>query len=66
MLSGPAQGPEEREKVERHFVTGDRQIERDRQPLVGDAVIVEIVLETVGAIGQRARYWRASAPPRAW
>ena len=53
MLSGPAQGGDEREKSSVMRVAGDREIERDAQRLVGDAVIVEEIVVRIGAVGQR-------------
>ncbi len=47
----PGRGRGARE-VEAHLVTANGEIERDRQRFIADAVIVEVILETVGAIGQ--------------
>ena len=52
MLSGPAQGGEVREKSSVMAIARNRQIERDGEPALADAVIVEIILEAVVAIGQ--------------
>ena len=40
-------------EVEPHAVAADRQVERDAQRLVGDAVIVEEIVVRIGAVRQR-------------
>ena len=53
MLSGPAQGGEEREKSSVIASPAMVRSSAMRQLLVGHAVIVEIILEAVDAVGQR-------------
>ena len=55
MLSGPGAGGRGAREVELHPVAGDGQVERDVQGVVGDAVIVEEILEGIAAIRQGAR-----------
>ena len=61
----PVAGRRRAREVERHAVARDGQVERDAERLVGDAVIVEEVVEASRCRPAAPRCWRASAPRRA-
>ena len=46
-------GPRE---IEPHAFAADRQVERDAERLIGDAIVVEIVVEGVGAVRATRRF----------
>ena len=62
MLTGPAHGGAR--EIERHRLARDREVERDAQRHVGDAVVVEEIIGAPGAVGKRAQI-AAHLPRRA-